>query len=73
MFKTFKKRLTAVAVSAVMAAVSAVSVLPAMSANAVDTNNDDWLHAEGSRLYDSNGNEVWLTDRKSTRLNSSHP
>ncbi len=26
-----------------------------------DTNNDDWLHAEGSRLYDMNGNEVWLT------------
>lgn len=32
-----------------------------MTANAVDTNNDDWLHAEGSRLYDMNGNEVWLT------------
>ncbi|MBP5579051.1 MAG: cellulase family glycosylhydrolase [Ruminococcus sp.] len=31
------------------------------TANAVDTNNDDWLHAEGSRLYDMNGNEVWLT------------
>lgn len=29
--------------------------------SAVDTNNDDWLHAEGSRLYDMNGNEVWLT------------
>jgi len=32
-----------------------------MTAQAVDTNNDDWLHAEGSRLYDMNGNEVWLT------------
>lgn len=32
-----------------------------MSANAVDDSNDDWLHAEGSRLYDMNGNEVWLT------------
>ena len=32
-----------------------------MTATAVDTNNDDWLHAEGSRLYDMNGNEVWLT------------
>ena len=29
-----------------------------MTANSVDTNNDDWLHAEGSRLYDMNGNEV---------------
>jgi len=28
---------------------------------AVDDCNDDWLHAEGSRLYDMNGNEVWLT------------
>jgi len=28
---------------------------------AVDDTNDDWLHAEGSRLYDMNGNEVWLT------------
>ena len=32
-----------------------------LTANAVDTNNDDWLHAKGSRLYDMNGNEVWLT------------
>ena len=32
-----------------------------MTACAVDTNNDDWLHAKGSRLYDMNGNEVWLT------------
>ncbi|MDE6777311.1 MAG: cellulase family glycosylhydrolase, partial [Oscillospiraceae bacterium] len=23
--------------------------------------NDDWLHAVGSRLYDKDGNEVWLT------------
>jgi len=28
---------------------------------ATDDCNDDWLHAEGSRLYDMNGNEVWLT------------
>lgn len=27
----------------------------------VDDCNDDWLHAEGSHLYDMNGNEVWLT------------
>ena len=33
-----------------------------LNANAaVDDCNDDWLHAEGSRLYDMNGNEVWLT------------
>lgn len=32
-----------------------------LDAVAVDTNNDDWLHASGSRLYDKDGNEVWLT------------
>lgn len=32
-----------------------------MNAAAADDMNDDWLHAEGSRLYDMNGNEVWLT------------
>ena len=34
---------------------------PVETALAVDDMNDDWLHAEGSRLYDMNGNEVWLT------------
>ena len=28
---------------------------------AADDGNDDWLHAKGSRLYDMNGNEVWIT------------
>ncbi|MGB4093259.1 MAG: cellulase family glycosylhydrolase [Ruminococcus flavefaciens] len=28
---------------------------------AADTNNDDWLHCEGSRIYDKDGHEVWLT------------
>nr|WP_276745668.1 MULTISPECIES: cellulase family glycosylhydrolase [Ruminococcus] len=28
---------------------------------AVDDTNDDWLHAEGDKLYDMYGNEVWLT------------
>ena len=26
-----------------------------------NTGNDDWIHAEGSRLYDMQGNEVWMT------------
>ena len=39
----------------------AVLSSPASTASAVDDNNDDWLHAKGSRLYDMNGNEVWLT------------
>ncbi len=29
--------------------------------NAADTNNDDWLHCVGNRIYDSKGKEVWLT------------
>ncbi|OYP01642.1 endoglucanase, partial [Lachnotalea glycerini] len=28
---------------------------------AADTNQDDWLHCEGNKIYDSNNNEVWLT------------
>ena len=29
--------------------------------HAADDGNDDWIHAKGSRLYDMNGNEVWIT------------
>lgn len=59
------KKLTAL-LSAAVIAVPAVPVVFGAVANpvtaiAVDDNNDDWLHAEGSRLYDMNGNEVWLT------------
>lgn len=64
------KKLTKTLMSFVSAATLSVgmmgSSMPAVinqaeNAVAVDTNNDDWLHAEGSRLYDMNGNEVWLT------------
>ena len=59
------KKLTALLSGAVMA-VSAVPMVSGnignpVTASAVDDCNDDWLHAEGSRLYDMNGNEVWLT------------
>ncbi|MDE5834408.1 MAG: glycoside hydrolase family 5 protein, partial [Ruminococcus sp.] len=59
------KKLTALLSGAVMA-VSAVPMVSSnignpVTASAVDDCNDDWLHAEGSRLYDMNGNEVWLT------------
>ncbi len=37
---------------------------------AADT-GDDWLHAVGSRLYDMNGNEVWLTGANWFGLNCS--
>ena len=37
------------------------SVLPASPAAAADDTNDDWLHVEGDKIVDMNGNEVWLT------------
>ncbi len=56
------KKLTA-ALAAVTFCVSAVTtgVLTTVNTTAVDDGNDDWLHAVGSRLYDKDGNEVWLT------------
>ncbi len=38
---------------------------------AADDTGDDWLHAVGSRLYDMNGNEVWLTGANWFGLNCS--
>lgn len=40
---------------------SIASMQKSFAATAVDDNNDDWLHAEGSKLYDAQGNQVWLT------------
>lgn len=51
----------AVAFAGAGSAISPLLIEPKKSASAVDDTNDDWLHAEGSRLYDMNGNEVWLT------------
>ena len=64
--KKLSKAIAALASAAAIAFTATASVVPAdydelVNAKAVDTNNDDWLHAEGSRLYDMNGNEVWLT------------
>lgn len=62
-----QKKLVAVASAAVLAmtglGTSSLAVLqaPLQVSAAADTNNDDWLHAVGSRLYDKDGNEVWLT------------
>lgn len=53
--------LLSVAVMAVPAVPAVFESVKPVNASAVDDNNDDWLHAEGSRLYDMNGNEVWLT------------
>ncbi len=56
-----KKKLAAAATIMAVAVSGVASTLSGIPATAVDTNNDDWLHAVGSRLYDSQGNQVWLT------------
>ena len=56
-----KKKLIAAAAVIAVAVSSAASAISTIPATAVDTNNDDWLHAVGSRLYDKDGNQVWLT------------
>lgn len=60
-----RKTLVALAAAGVMSLSCLSTSLPAipasLSAAAADDNNDDWLHAVGSRLYDSEGHEVWLT------------
>lgn len=57
-----KKRLTSAITALTMCAGTVLSCVAGPAAvSAVDDGNDDWLHAEGSRLYDMNGNEVWLT------------
>jgi len=61
-----KKTLPAIMLAAVLA-VNGAAGLQSDSGSAVRTasaasdTNDDWLHAKGSRLYDKDGNEVWLT------------
>ncbi|MBP8594245.1 MAG: cellulase family glycosylhydrolase [Ruminococcus sp.] len=64
--KKITRAIVALASAAAMTLSAAGAALPAVistpaTAVAADDNNDDWLHAEGSRLYDMNGNEVWLT------------
>ncbi len=58
LFKKLAAGASALAMAATMAASGLASALPV---TAVDDCNDDWLHAEGSKLYDKDGNQVWLT------------
>ncbi len=54
--------LTAVAGTGVFSYFSSSdTVKPETVLAAADDSNDDWLHAKGSKLYDMNGNQVWLT------------
>lgn len=64
--KKITRKIAGLASAGVIAVTGLASSAPAVfsqpvEVSAVDTNNDDWIHAEGSRLYDMNGNEVWLT------------
>lgn len=64
--KQFWRKTASVMTAAALLAGTSVFFTDAMSgqglrAGAVDDTNDDWLHAEGDKLYDMYGNEVWLT------------
>ncbi|MBR3631222.1 MAG: cellulase family glycosylhydrolase [Oscillospiraceae bacterium] len=59
--KVFKKLMAGVSALALSFSLAASGMGTALPAVAADDTNDDWLHAVGSRLYDSQGNEVWLT------------
>ena len=61
-----KHHLSALCLAAAIAAsgtagIMADTAIGSSSVFAADDTSDDWLHAEGSRLFDKNGNEVWLT------------
>lgn len=57
------KKISAVLLSLAVVASAALStgVMSASANPAVDDCHDDWLHAEGDKLYDMYGNEVWIT------------
>ncbi len=64
--KKFRKASAAILALTMLTASGTFSGMSAVNAEttnktAVDDCNDDWLHAVGSRLYDKDGNEVWLT------------
>jgi hypothetical protein len=58
--KRFRKIISLIAVLALLST-CIFSVNLGSTVYAVDTNNDDWLHCEGDKIYDMYGNEVWLT------------
>lgn len=61
--KKLRKAMAALLALAALTTTGAATGLSAANAadTTIDDNNDDWLHAVGSRLYDKDGNEVWLT------------
>ncbi len=59
--KVWKKLTAGVAALAFCISTVTSGVMLNLNTAAEDDGNDDWLHAVGSRLYDKDGNEVWLT------------
>ena len=60
------KHLLSICLAALVAATGTIglaggSLKAPAAVYAADDTNDDWLHCEGSRIYDKDGNEVWLT------------
>ena len=60
------KYFAAVCLAAIVTAAGTVGVTgktlnTPVTATAADDCNDDWLHCEGSRIFDKDGKEVWLT------------
>lgn len=54
------RRITSLFTAMAIASTICLSSIGA-NVNAVDSNNDDWLHCKGDKIYDMYGNEVWLT------------
>lgn len=67
----FKRCAAAVTSAVMMASAVNFTVLPTTAADAnlvydeesgvTYNTQDDWLHVEGDKIFDMNGNEVWLT------------
>nr|WP_033165499.1 glycoside hydrolase family 5 protein [Clostridium sp. KNHs205] len=57
--KKFKAIVSMLCVAATI--ITTCNFVGSQKINAADTNNDDWLHCVGNRIYDSKGKEVWLT------------
>ena len=55
------KRFTACLTAAVMLAMQSVSLPSTKVLAAPDEYHDDWLHVEGDKIVDMDGNEVWMT------------
>ncbi len=56
-----KKRIVSMLMALALVSTMMLSNHGLTASAAVDTNNDDWLHCVGDKIYDVNGREVWLT------------